>query len=425
MDRTEKDKLDDLLRIGAISESEYHQLLGLNELPYNAEAPSESNTLENNPTNQSTLSSAQGAQDFYPSIYQIPVVTEQPMKKNERKRGSVVGLLTLVNTLVLMIIASQLFLMPQSSQSPTFLTQSNLFTPPTNTGALIDKVKNAIFNVSCELQDGILSGTGWATELSTENGQKSTYIVTNYHVIEECFIEEVPIKAANEMYGDIKTSIYTAEGGYWEERGEGSSLRDLAVLRLETNQDIQALTIQKEAAEVGQWVMVIGYPGIDEYTSVRNHTSGLLSGFSDEQLIITDAAVNKGNSGGPMLNTNGEVLGTVFAANPADQFESMGFAQPLTFHCTIAFECMDGEILYTSDVPQVYTQLKVGDCLAPSVQGLYNLYDVSCDSSNVVYRITQEIDLAFIQEDGDLPPCAKDDTISEIVNGEMKIYCTL
>jgi S1-C subfamily serine protease len=430
MDISEKQKLDELLSIGAISEAEYEHLISI----YNKAASEdddkkpEERKFQEETYSQVDKSSLYGSYDVpqpVPAMQSMPYTQSYlPTSEPKPKSNKFISFLTIVNTLVLTLIASQLFFMqPKEYEIPSFVSSGGLYAPPSNTGALIESVKDSIFNVSCQVAEGVLSGTGWATELADENGDTSAYIVTNYHVIEECFIEEVPITASNETYGDIATSIYTAEGGYWEERSEGSSLRDLAVLRLETSKEIKTLTIQKEKVEVGQWVMVIGYPGIDAYTSVRNHTSGLLSGFSEEMLIITDAAVNRGNSGGPMLNSNGEVLGTVFAVNPAAQFESMGFAQPLSFHCTIAFECLDGEIIYSDNVPQVYNQLKVGDCLAPSVQGVYNLYDVSCNSDKVLYRITEEIDLTNVTNDEDLPACADEGAISEIVDGELKAYC--
>lgn len=407
---TEKQELDELLESEAITQEEYKKLL--EQIKYEHFIDAQPNAADSFVKQESNT---------------IAFKKEEPSTKGSR----FIGFLTIVNTILLVFISSQFFI---SDNAPTIINKSadttpayvdnpNLFSPPENSGELIAAVEDAIFNISCETSEGVFSGTGWATNLSN-NGDNVPYIVTNYHVIEDCLVNNNPIYATNEAYGKLKTSVHTAEGGYWEEGS--SSLRDLAVLKVESNKAIKTLSIQKEEATVGQWVIVIGYPGVDAYSSARNHTSGLLSGFTKDELILTDAAVNRGNSGGPMLNSRGEVLGTVFAVNDTSYYESMGFAQPLGFHCTIAFECLDGNILYDKNnaTPKIYTQLKKGDCLGYSIGGYANLSDVSCNSKNVEYTITQEINITANTDASNLPTCATDGVITEIVDGRAKAYCT-
>lgn len=116
---------------------------------------------------------------------------------------------------------------------------------------------------------------------------------------------------------------------------------DLAILRpLEVPDDVVPATMGSSAGlRVGDEVVAVGNPfGISDSVS-----AGVVSGLGREygsastgktykNLIQFDAAVNPGNSGGPLLNRNGEVIGIVVALlNPSDQevFIGIGFAVPI------------------------------------------------------------------------------------------------
>ena len=116
---------------------------------------------------------------------------------------------------------------------------------------------------------------------------------------------------------------------------------DLAILRpIEVPDDVVPATLGSSAMlQVGDEVVAVGNPfGISNSLS-----AGVISGLGREygspdtgetfkNLIQFDAAVNPGNSGGPLLNRNGEVIGIVMALlNPSDQevFIGIGFAVPI------------------------------------------------------------------------------------------------
>jgi serine protease Do len=90
-----------------------------------------------------------------------------------------------------------------------------------------------------------------------------------------------------------------------------------------------------DAIEVGDWAVAIGSPfGLDQ-----TMTAGIISakgrdlGESGHQLqrfLQTDAAINRGNSGGPLLNINGEVVGiNTMIVSGSGNFEGIGFALPI------------------------------------------------------------------------------------------------
>jgi S1-C subfamily serine protease len=154
--------------------------------------------------------------------------------------------------------------------------------------------------------------------------------------------------------GDILTSLHVVERAAAiqitfadgsESRAEVTAAQpenDIAVLRaLEPPAQLTPATLGNPGAmHVGDEAFVVGHP-LGLYGSI---SAGVISGFdrsfqrpnSDqtlEGLIQIDAAVNPGNSGGPLLNRNGQVVGIVAGlVNPTDQevFIGLGFAVPIT-----------------------------------------------------------------------------------------------
>lgn len=110
---------------------------------------------------------------------------------------------------------------------------------------------------------------------------------------------------------------------------------DLAHIKLDWMPEnrVIAKVGDSDLANIGDDVIVIGAPyGIERSLSV-GHISGrhiqesMSDGFSEMELLQTDAAINQGNSGGPMFNINGEVIGIVsHILTESGGFEGIGFA---------------------------------------------------------------------------------------------------
>ncbi len=180
---------------------------------------------------------------------------------------------------------------------------------------VINTVEEAIKSVvSIELEDSI-SGSGFF--ISSDG-----YILTNRHVVQ-----------ADENY-----TVITHEGEEYEaEVVSRDSMRDLAFLKIE-GEDFRALELgDSDGLRLGQTAIAIGYTLGELKNSVSvGVVSGLVrdiwarDGWSLERLegmIQTDAAINVGNSGGPLLNLRGEVIG-INTAKDIDA-DNVGFAIPI------------------------------------------------------------------------------------------------
>ena len=153
----------------------------------------------------------------------------------------------------------------------------------------------------------------------------SGLVLTNEHVVHD----------ANQ----IKVVVYRSEGQQTEYTGHvvGKDLQtDLAVVRIHAREKLPFVGLgDSDQVKVGDWSIAIGSPfGLEQTV-----TAGIISaarqalqieGHTYEGLIQTDAAINRGNSGGPLLNIHGEVIGintAIYA--PTGVFSGVGFAVPI------------------------------------------------------------------------------------------------
>lgn len=155
---------------------------------------------------------------------------------------------------------------------------------------------------------------------------KQGHILTNNHVVEGA--QSVEVTLANKNH--YKAKVLGTDKAH-----------DLALLQINNAPDLQPAVLADSAhLAVGQRVYAIGNPFGFQGTMTRGIISALRSielpsGVKIDNAIQTDAAVNPGNSGGPLLNSHGEVIGitTLIAGNPnggAAQSAGIGFAIPIS-----------------------------------------------------------------------------------------------
>ena len=142
-------------------------------------------------------------------------------------------------------------------------------------------------------------------------------IVTNFHVIENA--DEIEIVLYNEK--KYKANIV------------GTDKRtDVALLKINSDEKLKSLNIGKsENLKIGQWVVAIGNPlglGTTVTTGIISAKGRYVDGLGTYvDFIQTDAALNKGNSGGPLFDLNGNVIGVNTAI--AARGQGIGFAIPI------------------------------------------------------------------------------------------------
>lgn len=177
---------------------------------------------------------------------------------------------------------------------------------------------DSVVAVSTKKVNGTGVGTGFVL-------RKDGYIATNYHVVKDAT--------------QIVVQLYSGKQ-YAAELINYSEVDDLAVIKVEA-EDLPVLPVGNSGdVLVGDDVVIIGHPAGLEFG--WSTTGGIVSAINREvkiknidgtlnkkmTLLQTNANVNSGNSGGPMMNLKGEVIG-IITMKLSDGYEGMGFAIPI------------------------------------------------------------------------------------------------
>lgn len=193
------------------------------------------------------------------------------------------------------------------------------------------------------------------------------YIVTNNHVIEDGNKYEVTLNDRREYSAKLVASDpYT----------------DLALLKIEDKNLPFMIFGNSDSLRVGEWVLAVGNPFNLESTvtagivSAKGRSIDILEGeYTIESFIQTDAAVNPGNSGGALVNTNGELVGINTAIiTRSGKYEGYSFAIPATLVQKVINDLKEfGEVqrgLLGIHIGPINSE-KARELKLPSVEGVY------------------------------------------------------
>lgn len=206
---------------------------------------------------------------------------------------------------------------------------------------------NQIYSLACAQTVGVTTEVTRTTFFGTSSGavtgsgfviSSNGYILTNHHVVEDAIKGNYDVK----VYMHDGTEYLASIVGYEADN-------DVAVLKIEA-EGLNAVTLgDSDSIQVGQSAYAVGNPlGELQYTMTTGSVSALDReiSFTDSETGVSntinmfqiDAAVNSGNSGGPVYNNRGEVIGIVTAKYGAytTGVEGLGFAIPINDAVSIA-----------------------------------------------------------------------------------------
>ncbi len=252
--------------------------------------------------------------------------------------------------------------------------------------------------------------SGGSGFLVSENG----YVLTNNHVVED----------ANEI------RVYLTDGRYFIADLVGADpTTDVAVVKIDET-DLPFLSLgSSEDLRVGQWVLAIGNPGLGgdpddlDYTVTAGIVSALgrplslirnelfndpnfgeeTAGYAIEDYIQTDAVINRGNSGGPMVNIMGQVVGINSAiSSPTGTYVGYGFAIPIDLASRVMEDLIDyGRVrrawlgvsmdAITPEDTEVYALPQVAGVLIQRITENGPAEEVGLRQSDVLYSVDGQV----------------------------------
>ncbi len=228
------------------------------------------------------------------------------------------------------------------------------------------------YNIFGQTSSNAVAGTGFVI---TTDG----YIMTNYHVIESA------------VKNNYKITVIFKDGSSYEAAVAGYEAdSDVAVLKIEAS-ELSAVTIgNSDNIGVGDSVFAIGHPlGELDFSMTSGRVSALDRSITADRntaainMFQFDAAINAGNSGGPVFNESGEVIGIATAKVGSTGVEGLGFAIPINDAADIANELItkgyvSGKAYLGVNIDNRYTSVYAQYYGLPEGAYVYNVESGSC-----------------------------------------------
>ncbi len=226
---------------------------------------------------------------------------------------------------------------------------------------IVKKVSPSVVGISCITNSGTVTGTGI---IMSEDG----YIITNAHVVDGAnaisavlpseYSDSDSSSSKSDSSSDSSESKRDISNAFKDSDSDNENSIQAKLIGKDTQTDIAVIKIEKKGltavefgksadVQVGEASIVIGNPlGLDLANSV---TAGIISATDrtltiDDRtmnLIQTDAAINSGNSGGPLINAYGQVIGITSAKVASTYGEALGFAIPIDEALPIVKDLME------------------------------------------------------------------------------------
>lgn len=298
---------------------------------------------------------------------------------------------------------------------PTLINQNktvyekNVTITDTGLSESVSKVYNSVAIISNYVNDELYaSGSGFIYKIDGND----TYIITNHHVIENGQTFKV-------TYSNNKSIDAVLVGS--------DEYTDIAVLKVATVDGYNAVTIgESDKVNPGDTTFVLGTPLDSTYsfTVTRGIISGKerlveVSSSNNNDFVInvmqTDAAVNSGNSGGPLCNTNGEVIGVVNAKLSGTGIEGMGFAIPIETSTKKADEIISNKVTE-------YPYIGVSIANVSNLKNSFKYQNITVSNGVYVVSIEKSSPAYGKLENGDIIVKVNDVDVSNIAYFRYELY---
>ncbi len=271
--------------------------------------------LENSPQGKKESTEAPlpaSEQNIYHWNYAAQLAYDSALEKKQRRRGGAVYAIIMAFAF-LACIALLVGVLIWYQNTPT--ASNGVNHGSASIGAVADTVKPATVLIYTQTASGNGYGTGFFLR---DDG----YIATNFHVVEGASLIKVRLYNGRELNAELVN---------------GSAPDDLAVIKVKGAGYPVVKIGDSDRIRVGDTAIAIGNPGGAE--APWTTTSGIISAtdrwvsvsgsnyLAQIKMLQTDAPLNSGNSGGPLCNANGEVIGIV--SRKLSDREGIGFAIPI------------------------------------------------------------------------------------------------
>jgi len=200
------------------------------------------------------------------------------------------------------------------------------YVQPRDIALTVAKTQRSTVTVYCEIPDNESLGSAWAVTLDEDAYKKyDSVFITNHHVVDDCIGKEKYLKIARLYSKMVPAKIITLD-----------KKNDLAVIVADIR--IPTLKLSENIPYPGYWTMVSGsadgYEGSIAFGSVLN--------MNDKEVLIT-ANASHGNSGGPVIDNEGRVIGTLTSGSKKEQYN---VATSLDAMCAKILSC-DGKYFWS------------------------------------------------------------------------------
>jgi len=257
-----------------------------------------------------------------PPAPQTPVTETQPQRKISG--AAVMAAIALIVSVAALVNTSR-GSTSTSDQDSSPAGAVDLYRQPDNVRDIIETARKSLVQIKCA--GGL--GSGFAYSINEGDSQYPTTIVTNHHVIEDCLSDESQLSVYyGEDYAQLASSkIYNSD-----------ETNDLAIIDISA--EMPVFENASEEPQPGHWTMAIGHPAGDIEEALHDSvTFGNLVAREAEYYNYTTSILNPGNSGGPLLNSKGELIGINTLAGASTEFGVWNLAIDLRILCENLYNC--------------------------------------------------------------------------------------